>query len=269
VTTDDVSWSSRRDEVDALLRELKACEATAPDSPSARVLRDRVAEEHLPLVRYLARRFSNRTIPMDDLVQVGSIGLLKAIDRFDIDRGVSFASFAAPTIIGEIKRHFRDAGWLLHVPRRAKELQTSIDRARAELSQLLNRAPTVAELVESTGLDQEAVVEALDVARSYAATSLDLLVDPDAGPAGSGVLAERDEGMENVELRAVLLPALATLSERDQRILMYRFAAGKSQTEIARLVGVSQMQVSRVIAQSLTRLRTFLGAETLSDLELG
>jgi RNA polymerase sigma-B factor len=264
VSSDDVGWSSRRDEVDALLREFKAAD---PDSPTGQELRGRLAELHLPLVRYLAKRFSNRNIPFDDLVQVGSIGLINAIDRFDVERGISFASFAAPTIVGEIKRHFRDAGWLLHVPRRAKELQATIDRARSELSQRLNRAPTVAELCEHTDLDADAVVEALDVMRSYAGVSLDVLTDAENGPVASGVLAQRDAALENVELRAVLRPALATLSERDQRILLYRFAAGKSQTEIAEIVGVSQMQVSRVIARSLKRLRSILEGDVLSSIE--
>jgi RNA polymerase sigma-B factor len=264
VSSDDVSWSSRRDEVDALLREFKDAD---PDTPAARDLRDRLAELHLPLVRYLAKRFSNRNIPLDDLVQVGAIGLLKAIDRFDVERGISFVSFAAPTIVGEIKRHFRDAGWLLHVPRRAKELQATIDRARAELSQRLNRAPTVAELCEHTGIEEDAIIEALDVARSYSGVSLDVLTDTENGPVATGVLAQRDTGLENVELRAVLRPAMATLSERDQRILMYRFAAGKSQTEIAEIIGVSQMQVSRVIARSLKQLRSLLGADVISSIE--
>ena len=260
----DVGWSSRRDEVDGLLRELKS---TDPDSREARDLRDRLTELHLPLVRYLAKRFSNRNIPLDDLTQVGSIGLIKAIDRFDVDRGINFVSFAAPTIVGEIKRHFRDAGWLLHVPRRAKELQATIDRARAELSQQLTRAPTVHELCEHTGLDEESVVEALDVTRSYAGVSLDVLTDVENGPAASGVLAERDAGLENVELRAVLRPALETLSERDRRILMYRFAAGKSQTEIAEIIGVSQMQISRVIARCLKQLRQVLEPDVLSSID--
>ncbi|MDP9118060.1 MAG: SigB/SigF/SigG family RNA polymerase sigma factor [Actinomycetota bacterium] len=254
MTDADESWSSRREEVNRLLAELHGC----PDgSAQEKSLRDELTRLHLPLVRYLARRFEGRSVPLDDLVQVGAIGLIKAIDRFDTERGIEFVSYAAPTILGEIKRYFRDSGWLIHVPRRAQELQTAVDRARSELNQELRRAPTVAELSERVGVPPDQVVEALDVARGYAGVPLDALIDPETG-GGQGVVAQVDEGMENVELRETLRPALQTLPEREREILMMRFAAGRTQTEIAEAIGVSQMQVSRLISRSLARLREHL-----------
>src|ERR1700710_796786 len=134
------------------------------DSPARKSLRDRLVEQHMPLVVYLARRFSGRKEPMNDLIQVGSIGLIKAIDRFDPERGLEFSTYATPTILGELKRHFRDTGWLIHVPRRAQELQTTLNTARADLSQELGRAPTVPEISERIEVDEETVLEALDAA---------------------------------------------------------------------------------------------------------
>src|SRR5437660_10633698 len=147
----------------------------------------------MPLVVYLARRFSGRNEPMNDLVQVGAIGLLKAIDRFDPDRGLEFSTYATPTILGEIKRHFRDTGWLVHVPRRAQELQTTLSTARAELSQQLGRAPTVAELSARIDVSDEEIVEALDAARAYAGLPLDALTEDGTGRADSPVLSTIDE----------------------------------------------------------------------------
>ncbi len=237
-----------------------------PHSDERRRVRDRLVEMHLPLVEYLARRFSGRSEPVADLVQVGAIGLLKAIDRFDPERGVEFSTYAAPTIVGEIKRHFRDTGWLVHVPRRAQELQTTLGSARAELSQELGRAPTVAELAERAGLGEDEVLDALEAARGYAGVPLDALTEPGSGRGDHPALADTSQPLERVEQRALLLPAIKTLPPREQEILMLRFLAGKTQTEIAGIVGVSQMQVSRLIARSLATLRDRLGvAETAAD----
>jgi RNA polymerase sigma-B factor len=263
VSADSVNWTDRQREVKEQLTALRAAKA---DSAEARAARDRLTELHLPLVAYLARRFANRNIPLDDLLQVGAIGLIKAIDRFDPERGVEFSSYAAPTILGEIRRHFRDTGWLLHVPRRAQELQTTLTRARAELSQELHRAPTVPELVERTGVADELIVEALDIAHGYTGVPIEVLTDPDSGNSGQAVLASTDEALESVEVRAVLRPALEGLSEREQRVLMLRFVAGKTQTEIADIVGVSQMQVSRLISRSLIELRERLNSDPDADL---
>ena len=263
MTMADSAAAARRNEVDDLIRRLRAEPA---GSPAAASIRDQLTELHLPLVNYLARRFANRNIPLDDLVQVGAIGLIKAIDRFDPDRGVEFASYAAPTILGEIRRHFRDTGWLLHVPRRAQELQATITRARADLSQELHRSPTVAELAEHTGVAEDLIIEALDIAHGYTGVPIEVLTDPENGGGGSGVLAVTDAGLNGVEMRAMLRPALKALPEREQTVLMLRFVAGKTQTEIAEIVGVSQMQVSRLIARSLAELRERLDFEPGSDL---
>jgi RNA polymerase sigma-B factor len=236
------------------LRELPEQDATR------RQLRDRLVELHLPLVEYLARRFTGRNEPLPDLVQVGVIGLLKSIDRFDPERGLEFSTYATPTILGEIKRHFRDAGWLLHVPRRAQELQASLTRARDELSQQLHRAPTVAELAAQLTVPEDEVIEALDVARAYAGVPLEALTEREGVPLESPLLSEVDEQLERVEQRAVLRPAIDALTDREREVLLLRFIVGKSQTEIAEIIGVSQMQVSRLVARSLARLRTELSA---------
>jgi RNA polymerase sigma-B factor len=217
---------------------------------------------HMPLVEHLARRFSGRNEPLPDLVQVGAIGLLKSIDRFEPERGLEFSTYATPTILGEIKRHFRDVGWLLKVPRRAQELQTTIAAARSELSQELRRAPTVAELAKRIEIPEDDVVEALDVARGYAGLPLTALSESGGDPADNPIVGVIDEGLEQVEQRALLGPILATLPERERQILLLRFVDGKTQTEIAALVGVSQMQVSRLVARSLSQLRERLTEPT-------
>jgi len=243
---------SARAEASRLFAEMRAL---PEDSERRSRVRDQLAEMHLPLVEYLARRFTGRNEPFADLVQVGAIGLLKSIDRFEPERGLEFSTYATPTILGEIKRHFRDTGWLLHVPRRAQELQARLATARGELSQELRRAPTVAELAARLEVSQDDVIEALDVSRAYSGVPLDALTETDSGPVDNPLLSELDEQLDRVEQRAVLRPALDTLPRREREVLMLRFLAGKSQTEIAQIVGVSQMQVSRLISRSLTKLR--------------
>ncbi|WP_375492257.1 SigB/SigF/SigG family RNA polymerase sigma factor [uncultured Jatrophihabitans sp.] len=238
----------------AQLHELPA------DSARRRTLRDQLVELHMPLVVYLARRFSGRNEPMNDLVQVGAIGLIKAIDRFDPERQLEFSTYATPTILGEIKRHFRDTGWLIHVPRRAQELQTTLNAARADLSQELGRAPTVPELAERIGADHDTVLEALDAARAYSGVPLDVLAAPGETVPEHPMLGITDEGFDQVEQRAMLREVIAKLPEAEREILLLRFIANKTQTEIAAIVGVSQMQVSRLVARGLKRLRESLGA---------
>jgi RNA polymerase sigma-B factor len=230
------------------------------DDPARAALRERLVELHMPLVVYLARRFSGRNEPMNDLVQVGAIGLIKAIDRFDPGRKLEFSTYATPTILGEIKRHFRDTGWLVHVPRRAQELQTTLNAARADLSQELGRAPTVKELAERVEIDEEIVLEALDVGRAYSGVPLDVLATPGETVPEHPMLGVLDEGFEQVEQRELLRKAIAKLPENEREILLLRFIASKTQTEIASIVGVSQMQVSRLVARGLRRLRETLGA---------
>ncbi len=229
------------------------------DSSERAALRERLVEAHMPLVVYLARRFYGRNEPMNDLVQVGSIGLIKAIDRFDPSRGLEFSTYATPTILGEIKRHFRDTGWLIHVPRRAQELQTTLNAARADLSQELGRAPTVRELSERIDVEEDAVIEALDVARAYSGVPLDILTPPGENAPEHPKLGFTDEGFEQVEQRAVLRDVIGQLPELEREILLLRFVANKTQTEIAGIVGVSQMQVSRLVARGLKHLRTSMG----------
>jgi RNA polymerase sigma-B factor len=230
------------------------------DSEQRRKLRDQLVELHMPLVVYLARRFTGRNEPMNDLVQVGAIGLIKAIDRFDPSRQLEFSTYATPTILGEIKRHFRDTGWLIHVPRRAQEMQTTLNAARADLSQELGRAPTVRELAERIGSDEDVVLEALDAARAYSGVPLDVLAAPGETVPEHPMLGTVDEGYEQVEQRALLREAIGKLPEAEREILLLRFIANKTQTEIASVVGVSQMQVSRLVARGLKRLREQLGA---------
>jgi RNA polymerase sigma-B factor len=225
---------TERSEAVRLLTELHQLPES---SPRRRELRDRLVEMHMPLVEYLARRFSGRNEPLPDLVQVGAIGLLKSIDRFDPGRGLEFSTYATPTILGEIKRYFRDSGWLVHVPRRAQELQATLATGRSELSQELHRAPTVAELATRTGLRED---------------------ENRGGNSAAALLSQLDERFEQVERREMLRPAIEALPERERHILLLRFVAGKSQTEIATIVGVSQMQVSRLVTRSLAKLRIAL-----------
>jgi RNA polymerase sigma-B factor len=231
---------------------------TDADDPVHRRARDELVTLHLPLVQFLARRFRDRGEPLDDLVQVGTIGLIKAVDRFDPGRGVEFSTYATPTIVGEIKRHFRDKGWAIRVPRRLQELRISLGRATAELSQKSGRAPTVAELAAHLGISEDEVIEGLEGAQAYSTTSLDAHVggdDGDDAPSLVDRLGTDDLDLEAVEYRESLKPLLAALPSRERRILALRFFHGMTQSEIATEVGISQMHVSRLLAKSLATLR--------------
>lgn len=240
-------------EIDALLRRLAAL---APDDPQRPVLRQRLVEAQLPLVHHLAQRFRGRGEPYDDLVQVGTIGLLNAVDRFDPERG-SFTGFAVPTILGEIRRHFRDRGWAMRVPRRLQELGRQVSEAREVLTQKLGRSPTVHEIAQHLDADTDLVLEALDTASVYA--TVPLPSTPDEGEMAP--LGFIDTGLELVEQRATLRPLLARLPARERTILALRFVRGMSQSQIAAEVGVSQMHVSRLITRSLAVLREGLTEE--------
>ncbi len=256
-----VSRTTAGDRVRArqLFADLAASEA---DSPARSRIRDELVEMHLPLVEYLARRFRNRGEPLDDLVQVATIGLIKSVDRFDLERGVEFSTYATPTIVGEIKRHFRDKGWAIRVPRRLQELKLSLTKATSELSQRLGRSPTVAELAEHLGMSEEEVLEGLESANAYSAVSLDA---PDGGdedaPAVADTLGSEDESLEGVEYRESLKPLLDQLPPREKRILLLRFFGNMTQSQIAADLGISQMHVSRLLARTLTQLRAGLLAE--------
>jgi RNA polymerase sigma-B factor len=227
-----------------------------------RQIRDQLVEMHLPLVEYLARRFRNRGEPLDDLIQVATIGLIKSIDRFDLERGVEFSTYATPTIVGEIKRHFRDKGWAIRVPRRLQEMKLSLTKATAELSQRNGRAPTVAELAKYLELSEDEVLEGLESANAYSAISLDApdIADDDS-TAVSDSLGAVDDALEGVVYRESLKPLLEKLPSREKNILMLRFFANKTQSEIANDLGISQMHVSRLLARTLAQLREGLLVE--------
>jgi RNA polymerase sigma-B factor len=231
---------------------------TASDvTPERRQLaREELVGLHMPLVEHLARRFTGRGEPLDDLVQVGTIGLIKSVDRFEPDRGVEFSTYATPTIVGEIKRHFRDKGWAVRVPRRLQELRTSLSAATEDLSHALGRAPTVAELATRLAVSEEDVLEGLESANAYSTVSLDAGTDPESGPAAIlNTKGVDDEALEGVEYRESLRPLLARLTPRERQILMLRFFRGMTQSQIAREVGLSQMHVSRLLAKTLSELR--------------
>ncbi|MFG2052603.1 SigB/SigF/SigG family RNA polymerase sigma factor [Micromonospora sp. NPDC048930] len=236
-----------------LIAALSALPEGHPDRPA---LRNQVIEAWLPLANHLAARYSGRGEPTGDLAQTAALGLIKAVDRFDAARGVDFAGFAIPTILGEIKRHFRDRTWNIRVPRRLQELRLRISEANSTLTQTLHRAPTVADIATHLDLTEEEVLEGLEGARAYNAVSLSTPIgDGDSATELGDTLGTEDSEYELAELRASLGPALATLDEREQKILTLRFYGNLTQSEIAARVGVSQMHVSRLLARALTKLR--------------
>ncbi|MFJ6747213.1 RNA polymerase sigma factor SigF [Streptomyces sp. NPDC091266] len=233
-----------------------------PDGSAERAeLRNTLVRMHLPLVEHLARRFRNRGEPLDDLTQVATIGLIKSVDRFDPDRGVEFSTYATPTVVGEIKRHFRDKGWAVRVPRRLQELRLSLTTATAELSQRHGRAPTVHELAEQLGISEEEVLEGLESANAYSTLSLDVPDTDDESPAVADTLGAEDEALAGVEYRESLKPLLEDLPPREKKILLLRFFGNMTQSQIAQEVGISQMHVSRLLARTLAQLRDRLLVE--------
>ncbi|MEU6947407.1 RNA polymerase sigma factor SigF [Streptomyces sp. NPDC046332] len=225
-------------------------------------VRNTLVELNLALVKFAASRFRSRSEPMEDIIQVGTIGLIKAIDRFELARGVEFPTFAMPTIVGEIKRFFRDTSWSVRVPRRLQELRLDLAKAGDELSQRLDRAPTVGELAEELHLSRDEVVEGMAASNAYTASSLDAQPEEDDG---EGALADRigyeDHGIEGIEYIESLKPMIASLPARDRRILSLRFVAGMTQSEIGEELGISQMHVSRLLSRTLGRLRKGLTLE--------
>lgn len=233
-----------------------------PDGSAERAeLRNSLVRMHLPLVEHLARRFRNRGEPLDDLTQVATIGLIKSVDRFDPERGVEFSTYATPTVVGEIKRHFRDKGWAVRVPRRLQELRLSLGAATAELSQLHGRAPTVHELAQRLNISEEDVLEGLESANAYSTLSLDVPDTDDESPAVADTLGAEDDALEGVEYRESLKPLLEQLPPREKKILLLRFFGNMTQSQIAAEVGISQMHVSRLLARTLAQLRDRLLVE--------
>jgi RNA polymerase sigma-B factor len=212
-------------------------------------------ELHLPLAEHCARRFSQRGEPVEDLIQVGTIGLIKAVDRFDLDREVEFSTYATPTIIGEIKRHFRDKGWTIRVPRRLQELRMSTATATGELSQSLGRSPTPREIAERLDVTVEDVLEGIESANAYATVSLDAGEGSDDSLPWLDTLGAEDEALENVEIRESLRPLIESLPQREQKILVLRFFRHQTQSQIAEQLGISQMHVSRLLTRTLEELR--------------
>ncbi|MEJ3659161.1 SigB/SigF/SigG family RNA polymerase sigma factor [Actinomycetes bacterium KLBMP 9759] len=237
-----------------LLDELAAL---PDDDPDRKALRDKIVTGYLPIVRHIARRFAGRGQSTDDLEQAGTIGLIGAVDRFSPDRGSDFLSFAVPTITGEIRRYFRDHTWMMRVPRRLRDLQSTINSATDRLSHRLGRAPRPSELAAELDLPVDDVLEALDANNAYRAGSLDELTSGVDKPLAD-VVGSADRELEKVEYRHTLGPLLDTLPERERTIVVLRFFGEMTQTQIAHRVGLSQMHVSRLLASTLGQLRRTL-----------
>jgi RNA polymerase sigma-B factor len=217
--------------------------------------REQALVELMPLVRALATRYAGRGEPLEDLVQVGSIGLIKAVDRFDVDRGVDFASYAVPTIVGEIRRHFRDKGWAMHVPRRLKELSVRLSRVLDQLTNELGRSPTIAELAAAAGVEEEEAIDALDAMNAYATRSLHAPFDEGSDDTLAEKLGRADAGYAEVEDGSLVAAGLDALDERERQIVELRFFDEMTQSQIASEIGISQMHVSRLLRRALATMR--------------
>src|SRR5256712_4268032 len=232
--------------------------------------REQLIERYMSLVRSLARRYSYRGEQLDDLVQIGAIGLIKAIDRFDIDRGVELTTYATPNIIGEIKRHFRDKGWSVRVPRGLQELNVQLSRLVEQLTVQLARSPTISELAKGAGVEEEEVLEALESGRAYSSLSLSSGTsgdgDEDLDPLES--IGTEEHQYEVSEDRAVLAPGFKALADPERRILQLRFFEGLTQSQIAQQVGISQMHVSRLIRRSLEKIRETIAADEETNAQM-
>jgi RNA polymerase sigma-B factor len=260
-STSHPHWSERDLERESRTIDLLEQSRQAPPGRREQLL-DEVVLLNLEVARAIARRYRNRGEPDDDLVQVASLGRVKAARGYDPARGETFLAYAVPTLTGEIKRHFRDRGWDIRPPRRVQDLRPALTRAREELSQDLGRSPTVQELCRHLGVDENDVTETLASASCYSVRSLDAPVGGDDGPPLADVVADRDEGgLDGLVDQIALEPLLAQLPERDRHILCLRFYQGWTQSQIAEDVGVTQMQVSRVLSRVLSQLRVALSGD--------
>jgi RNA polymerase sigma-B factor len=223
-------------------------------------LRDALVEEHLRLAVHLARRFDHRGVPLDDLVQVASVGLVHAVERFEPHRGLEFSTFATPTIMGELKRYFRDKSWAVRVPRRIQELHARINALAGDLTQQLGRSPTILELSVAARTSPEEVLEAMEAAQAYRSSSLDSS-GPDAGVHGAALVGSGEELLFQVDDKLLIERLLATLPPREQLMIRMRFYEEMTQSEIAERLDISQMHVSRLLARCLDRFRVMLAAE--------
>lgn len=236
-----------------MFRHLQTLDA---GSPTFRRQRELIIEQCLPLADHIARRFKNRGEPMDDLVQAARVGLMNAVNRFDVDHGADFLGFAVPTIMGEVRRHFRDHGWAVKVPRRLKELQSEVNRGRNELSQRLGRGPTATELADYLGIDREAVVESAIAGSNYSTLSTDMPTGADGESQTFGeTLGGLDANFDKVINIETVRPLIAALPQRERTLLQFRFFENMTQTQIAERIGCSQMHVSRLLAKALHTLR--------------
>ncbi|MFL0175561.1 SigB/SigF/SigG family RNA polymerase sigma factor [Mycobacterium sp. SMC-18] len=238
-----------------VLEMFRQLQGTTEDSADYIEQRDAIIERCLPLADHIARRFEGKGEARDDLLQVARIGLINAVKRFDVEMGSDFASFAVPTIMGELRRHFRDNSWSVKVPRRMKELHLQIGTASAEMSQRLGRAPTASELAAELGIDRDEVLDGLMAGSSYKTTSIDGAAGSEERPSLAETLGDVDPGLEKVEYREALRPLLAELPERERTVLVLRFFESMTQSQIAAKVGISQMHVSRLLAKTLAQLR--------------
>jgi len=228
-----------------------------------RAVRDELIEAHMRLAEHLARRFSNRGVALDDLIQVASLGLVKAVERFDPERGLEFSTFATPTIAGELKRHFRDKGWAVRVPRRVQELHVEVNTLVGELTQRLGRSPTIAELAQRANTSEEEVLEAMEAAQAYRSASIDAPRSggDDDSHGLAAQLGDEDSNLFAAENRMLIADLLTSLSKREQLMLRLRFFEGMTQSEIAERLGISQMHVSRLLTKSLATLRSKIESE--------
>ncbi|WP_326945697.1 MULTISPECIES: SigB/SigF/SigG family RNA polymerase sigma factor [unclassified Amycolatopsis] len=256
--TDAAGSSGTGLDVSALFTHLAALPA---DSPERERIRDTLVRNHLELARNLARKFRNRDEAMEDLVQIATVGLIHAVDRFDPTQGTDFLAFAVPTISGELRHHFRDNSWSVRVPRRLKELNANISGAREELTVQLSRAPRPSEIAARLGVPIEDVYEGLRAGQGRYGASLDHLLEN----AAHTRFGAPDAELGQAELREALRPMLDSLPDRERKIVALRFGSGMSQSDIARRVGVSQMQVSRLLAATLKKLRSGLDESELAD----
>ncbi|MGH7918427.1 MAG: SigB/SigF/SigG family RNA polymerase sigma factor [Candidatus Dormibacteraceae bacterium] len=245
------------------LRELHRRFRESEDEAERDRIKDELVRAYEGLVYFLARRFQNRGEPLDDIAQVGFLGLIKAIDRFDPSLGNEFTTFATPTIAGEIKRYFRDKGWSIRFPRRLQELHQQVVRTNELLKNELNRQPTVQEVADRLGVETNDVLESMESGSAHAPLSIDSTVDREEGEGRqlSEIVGTEDENLDRVEMRDVLARAMAHLSEREQKILAMRFVDEMSQAEVAKRLGISQMHVSRLQRAATEQLRAQMAAE--------
>ena len=258
----EVASTRTNRETDAAAKSLLTLMADLPAGPDRERVRGRLIELYIPLAEYLARRFRNRGEQLDDLIQVANLGLIKSVDGFDAGRGAAFTSYAIPMIVGELKRHFRDKGWDVRVPRRLQELRLEITKVSSDLAQDLGRSPTVADLAKRLNVSEEDIIEGLDCGQAYRAMSLDAPVGGEGGDTGQNglvdLLGDVDHDLENIENREALRPLIARLPMREQKIIAMRFFGNMTQSQIAAELGISQMHVSRLLAQALRALRDAL-----------